>query len=104
MRIADAMEYAADAYVEHRVDFVSNLFDADFHDATVVTLYLGIHQYQLPRLAIKLKRHARGAHTFHMGDWQPDNARNCASPLNGGSGQCRYLVWEGVDGNITRLS
>jgi SAM-dependent methyltransferase len=84
-RIADARENAKKAGVEKLVEFrQADLFEADLHEATVVTLYL------LPRLNVKLMpklRHElpKGArvvsHDFDMGEWKPDqetlvNGRN----------------------------
>lgn len=111
LRIADAMEYAADAYVEHRVDFIEgNLFDADFHDATVVTLYLleSINLQLRPRLLDELKPGTRVvSHAFHMGDWQPDNTRElCGVSLYKWVVPAKVAgtwVWEGVDGNIYQV-
>jgi SAM-dependent methyltransferase len=61
--------------VADRVRFVrADFFEADFRDATVVTLYL------LPTLNVKLRPQLLDlkpgtrivSHVFHMGDWAPD--------------------------------
>lgn len=79
LRIADAMEYAADAYVEHRVDFIEeDIFTADFRDATVVTMYLleSVNIQLRPQLLDELRPGTRiVSHAFHMGDWKPDARR-----------------------------
>ena len=81
MRIAEAMEYAGNSRVEHMVDFFEgDLLEADFREATVVTLYLlDIINLQLrPRLQQELKPGTRiVSHAFDMGDWQPDERASC---------------------------
>ncbi len=75
-RIADAMEYAGWAGVEHMVDFIEeDLFSVDVRDATVVSLYLlqSINVELRPRLLSQLKPGARiVSHAFDMGDWTAD--------------------------------
>lgn len=79
MRIAEAMEYAGNSQVEHMVDFFEgDLLEADFHQASVVTLYLlDIVNLELrPRLQHELKPGTRiVSHAFDMGDWKPDEHR-----------------------------
>lgn len=75
-RIAEADAKAREAGVANRVRFVrQDLFDADFSEATVVTLYL------LPRLNLKLRPKLLAelrpgtrivSHGFDMGDWKPE--------------------------------
>jgi SAM-dependent methyltransferase len=75
-RIVEAHANAKKADVEKMVQFeINDLFDADIHNATVVTLYL------LPNLNLRLrpkllKELAPGtrvvSHEFAMGDWKPD--------------------------------
>jgi len=76
MRIADAMEYAGWAGVEHMVDFIEeDLFSVDVREATVVSLYLlqSINVELRPRLLSQLKPGARiVSHAFDMGDWPAD--------------------------------
>ena len=75
-RIKEAEENAKKAGVTDRVRFrLMNLFDADFHDATVVTLYLlpEVNLKLRPKLLKELKVGARiVSHQFDMGDWKPD--------------------------------
>ena len=59
-----------------KVKFIEqNLFDADVHDATIVTLYL-LPQVNLkirPMLLKQLKVGTRiVSHQFDMGEWEPD--------------------------------
>lgn len=75
-RIKEAQENARQAGVTDRVRFIEkNLFDADFNDATVVTLYLlpDVNLKLRPKLLKDLKVGSRiVSHQFDMGEWQPD--------------------------------
>ncbi len=75
-RIAEANENAAQAGVTDKVKFVQgNLFEMDFRDATVVTLYLlpNINLKLRPILLEQLKPGTRiVSHAFDMGDWEPE--------------------------------
>lgn len=82
-RISEAMEYAGNTGVEFLVDFFEgDLLDADFSDATVVTLYLlDMVNVQLrPRLLDELRPGTRiVSHAFDMGDWTPDTTKRHGS-------------------------
>ena len=75
-RIKEARENAKKAGVEHLVRFEEkDLFDADFREASVVTLFL------LPRINLKLKPKLLKdlkpgsrvvSNTFDMGDWKAE--------------------------------
>ncbi len=75
-RIAEAQENARKAGVTKLVDFrLEDLFKSDFHNATVVTLYLlpDLNVKLRPRLLAELKPGTRiVSHQFDMGDWPPD--------------------------------
>jgi SAM-dependent methyltransferase len=75
-RIQEAQANALQARVGPRVRFEQNdLFQADIHDATVVTLYLlpSVNLRLRPKLLKELKPGARiVSHSFDMGDWKPD--------------------------------
>jgi SAM-dependent methyltransferase len=75
-RIAEAKANARKAGVENLVRFEENdLFKADFHEATVVTLFLlnSVNLKLRPRLQAELKPGTRiVSNTFDMGDWKPD--------------------------------
>lgn len=78
-RIAEANENARKAGVADRVKFIEqNLFDADFSEATVVTLYL-VPQVNLklrPRLLSELRPGTRVvSHNYDMGDWHPQRTK-----------------------------
>ncbi len=77
LRIADAMEEAGWAGVECLVDFIEeDIFEADFREATVVTLYLlqSVNVQLRPHLLRQLRPGARiVSHAFNMGDWKADD-------------------------------
>ncbi len=75
-RIEEANENARQAGVTGRVEFVQgDFFEADIHNATVVTLYLlpSVNLKLRPKLLKDLKLGTRiVSHSFDMGDWEPD--------------------------------
>jgi SAM-dependent methyltransferase len=75
-RIREANANARKAGVAERVRFVNeDLFQIDFSDATVVTLYLlpRLNLQLRPRLINELRPGTRiVSHGFDMGDWKPD--------------------------------
>lgn len=75
-RIHDAEQNAKAAAVNGKVRFIeSDLFQADIHEATVVTLYLlpSVNLRLKPKLLSDLKPGTRiVSHSFSMGEWQPD--------------------------------
>jgi SAM-dependent methyltransferase len=76
VRIGEANENAKKAGVEKQVRFEENdLFEADIHEATVVTLFLlpHINLKLRPKLLHDLKPGTRVvSNTFDMGDWKPE--------------------------------
>ena len=76
VRIGEAKENARKAGVEDLVRFEENdLFEADIHEATVVTLFLlpHINLKLRPKLLHDLKPGTRiVSNTFDMGDWKPE--------------------------------
>jgi SAM-dependent methyltransferase len=75
-RIREAKGNAKKAGVENRVRFEENdLFKADFHEASVVTLFLlnSVNLKLRPKLLAELKPGTRiVSNTFDMGDWKPE--------------------------------
>jgi SAM-dependent methyltransferase len=73
-----AQENARKAGVADKVRFLeADLFDADIHEATVVTLYLleDLNIKLRPKLLRDLRPGTRiASHRFRMGDWQPEKA------------------------------
>jgi len=75
-RVAEARENARAAGIEDRVEFEEgDLFDMDFTDADVLTMYL-LESINLKLRPIILEEMRPGArvvsHVFDMGEWQPD--------------------------------
>jgi len=75
-RIREANENARKAHVENLVRFEEkDLFQSDFREATVVTLFLlpSVNLRLRPKLMQELKPGTRiVSNTFDMGDWKPD--------------------------------
>ena len=74
-RIREAQDNAKKNGVESLVQFrLQDLFEADFREATLVTLYLlpDLNLKLRPRLLAELKPGTRiVSHQFDMGDWKP---------------------------------
>lgn len=81
-RIADAMEQAEWAGVDHLVDFIEDdIFTVDFSEATIVTLYLlqSVNMQLRPKILNQLRPGTRiVSHDFDMGDWRPDDSLSMA--------------------------
>jgi 23S rRNA G2445 N2-methylase RlmL len=75
-RVKEARDNARAAGVADRVRFeVQNVFDADFREATVVTMYLlpTVNMKLRPRILSELRPGTRVvSHDFDMGDWTPE--------------------------------
>jgi len=75
-RIKEANENLKKAGVGKRVSFVNaDLFETNFSDATVITLYLlpALNLKLLPKLLKELKPGTRiVSHAFDMGTWKPE--------------------------------
>jgi ribosomal protein L11 methylase PrmA len=75
-RVKEATENARAAGVNGQVRFIQkDLFEADFKEATVVTLYLlpDVNQRLKPKLLSDLKPGTRiVSHSFDMGEWKPE--------------------------------
>ncbi|GAB6056953.1 methyltransferase domain-containing protein [Desulfonatronum parangueonense] len=99
-RVAEGRENARKAGVGERTVFLEgDLFEMDFFDATVLTMYL------LPALNLRLKptildNMAPGtrivSHAFDMGDWVPDQAE-----IVNGHAVYLWIVPARVDGDWT---
>lgn len=80
VRIAEAKENAKKAGVENLVRFEEkDLFEADIHEATVVTLFLlsSVNLKLRPKLLSDLKPGTRVvSNTFDMGDWKAEKEMN----------------------------
>ncbi len=78
-RIKEARENAKKAGVENLVTFrEGDLFKADIHEATVVTMYLlpSVNLRLKPKLLSELKGGSRlVSHDFDMGDWKAEKEK-----------------------------
>jgi len=76
-RIKECLENAKSAGVMEKVKFVlGDLFQADFHEATVIPMYLlpSVNLKLRPKILRELRPGSRVvSHDFSMGDWQPDD-------------------------------
>jgi SAM-dependent methyltransferase len=97
VRIAEAKENAKKAGVENLVRFEENdLFDANIHEATVVTLFLlnSVNEKLRPKLLKDLKPGTRVvSNTFGMGDWKPDKEMSVGDPVEGFSLSRKLFLW-----------
>jgi SAM-dependent methyltransferase len=77
-RIRESRENAAKAKVDHLVKFIEqDLFQADFHEATVVSLYLltSVNLRLRPILLRQLRPGTRiVSHNYAMDTWKPDDS------------------------------
>jgi ubiquinone/menaquinone biosynthesis C-methylase UbiE len=76
VRIKESTDNAAAAGLEGKVRFIQqDLFESDFKDATVVTMYLltSVNLRLRPKLLAELKPGTRlVSHSFDMGEWKAD--------------------------------
>ncbi len=79
-RIKEAKANALQAGVAGRVSFrEQDLFQSDFREASVVTLYLlsSLNEKLRPKLLAELKPGSRiVSHAFPMGDWKPEKTEH----------------------------
>ena len=79
VRIREANENASKQGVADKVKFIEgDIFEADFREATVVTLYLlpDINIKLKPKLLEQLKPGTRVvSHNYDMGDWNPEEMK-----------------------------
>ncbi len=77
-RIKESKENAAKAGVSHLVKFFEqDIFEADFHEATVVSLYLltSVNLRLRPKLLTQLRPGTRlVSHNYGMDTWKPDDS------------------------------
>jgi len=76
VRIGESKENAAQAGLAGKVRFIQqDLFEAEFKDATVITMYLltSVNLRLRPKLLSDLRPGTRlVSHSFEMGEWRPD--------------------------------
>jgi SAM-dependent methyltransferase len=82
-RIKEANENAKKANVTDKVEFVEgDLFEMDFSEATVITLYLlpSVNMKLRPKI-LQMKPGTRVvSHNYDMGDWEPEEYRRLTTP------------------------
>jgi len=99
-RIQEARENAKKAGVENLVRFEENdLFQANFREATVVTLFLlpSINLKLRPKLLQNLKPGTRVvSNTFDMGTWRPEKEQSLpgADDDESGSLSHKFFLWK----------
>lgn len=93
-RISEARENAADEGVTDQIMFMEqDIFETDFSEASVITMYLlpSINKELRPDLLDKLQPGTEiVSHSFDMGDWQPDKQITVNS---NGSGSHEIYYW-----------
>jgi tRNA G37 N-methylase Trm5 len=101
VRISEAKENAKKAGVEKLVRFEENdLFQADIHEATVVTLFLlpDVNMRLRPKLLQDLKPGTRVvSNTFDMGDWKAEKEVTVGDAADGeysGGLSKRLFLWK----------
>lgn len=96
-RIREANENAKKAHVENLVRFEEkDLFEADFREATVVTLFLlpSVNLRLRPKLIQELKPGTRiVSNTFDMGDWKPDKEETLAGTDEEAYLSRKFYLW-----------
>jgi SAM-dependent methyltransferase len=97
VRISEAKENAKKAGVENLVRFEqSDLFKADFHEASVVTLFLltSVNLKLRPKLLQELKPGTRiVSNTFDMGDWKADKEVTIGDPAEESYLSHKLFLW-----------
>lgn len=82
-RVAEANNNAQTAKVTDKVKFIEgDLFEQDFSEASVVTLYLlpDVNMKLRPRI-LDMKPGTRiVSHNYDMGDWKPEKTKNIQTP------------------------
>jgi SAM-dependent methyltransferase len=97
VRISEAKENARKAGVTDLVRFEENdLFQADIHEATVVTLFLlsSVNLKLRPKLLQELRPGSRiVSNTFEMGDWKADKEVTVGNTDDGSYWSHRIYLW-----------
>src|SRR5690606_30673574 len=82
-RIKEANENAKKAEVTDKVRFIEgDLFEMNFEDATVLTLYLfpEVNLKLRPKILEMKPRTMVDSHNYHMGDWEPETTKKVTIP------------------------
>ena len=101
VRISESEAHAAEAEVKDKVKFINkDLFESDFSDASVITMYLlnSVNLRLRPKLLAELRPGTRlVSHRFDMGEWRPD--KTASVPIDGGDQ--RWIYYWVVPANAT---
>jgi precorrin-6B methylase 2 len=93
-RIAEARENAKNKGVDDQIMFMeANIFDTDFSEASVITMYLlpSVNKKLRPKLIEKLQPGTQVvSHSFDMGSWKAD--KKVVVKNNGSSHQIYYWI------------
>ena len=96
-RIQEARENAKKARVENLVRFEQkDLFESDFHEATVVTLFLlpSVNLRLRPKLIEELKPGTRVvSNTFDMGDWKAEREESLGGVDDDAFLSRKFYLW-----------
>lgn len=94
-RIAEARKNASNAGVDDQIMFMeANIFNTDFSEASVITMYLlpSVNKKLRPELLSKLEPGTEiVSHSFDMGEWKPD--KEVVVETNYGSGSHDIYYW-----------
>ncbi|GAA5520496.1 class I SAM-dependent methyltransferase [Aliifodinibius salicampi] len=95
-RIEEARQNAQDAGVDDQILFIEgNLFETDFSEASVITMYLlpSVNKKLRPELLDRLQPGTRiVSHSFDMGDWKADKKLTIESEGSSRSHDIYYWV------------
>ncbi|MBN2264371.1 MAG: class I SAM-dependent methyltransferase [Candidatus Aminicenantes bacterium] len=101
VRIKESNENAAAAGLAGKVRFIQqDLFEADFKDASVITMYLltSVNMRLRPKLLEDLRPGTRlVSHSFGMGEWRPDKTSAVKTPY----GDERDVYFWVIPANVT---
>lgn len=95
-RISEARKNASDAGVDNQIMFMEgNIFETDFSEASVITMYLlpSVNKKLRPELLSKLTPGTEiVSHSFDMGEWKPDKEVVVDTGTGSGSHEIYYWV------------
>jgi SAM-dependent methyltransferase len=103
IRISECNQNAAESGVADKIKFLNqDLFESDFKDASVITMYLltSVNRRLRPKLLAELKPGTRlVSHRFDMGEWKAD--KTTTVKLYDGYDDERYVYFWVVPANFT---
>jgi SAM-dependent methyltransferase len=103
IRISESKENATESGVNDKVKFIQqDLFETDFSDASVITMYLltSVNRRLRPKLLSELKPGTRlVSHRFDMGEWKAD--KTVSVKIYNDYGDDRKVYFWVVPANVT---